>query len=585
MANAFVDYLDSMNNSGGNTSAALAEAQVLSPFYEKIRIERGLGKYITEKICDGNGHTIVLTGHAGDGKTSLLVQVLSGLGMLEKNTPLKEEWLYENGGIKLYAVKDMSELPEEKQIEYFRKGMDFSMNGISSVLISNTGPLLRCFQTIAGEDAVKNGGVFGEADISDLQNKVLEQLDRNGQDEIKIGSHSVMIINIARIDNVDFAEKAMKKIIADELWQPCTECEMSESCPVYSNRNVVKNNFERISSFVTAYYRFLYESDKRMTVRQMLSQISYAVTGNLKCGKMTGAVTDNEKFRYMFPNLFFGYNGLERSEEAMQIRGIAYANELRLDSAASGDDYKMFVTGDFSSIPSEVRGLIEEQHRIFTRRHMFTDDGKSRYSEKDALYRKALRRFNIVMGQCDKKRLFDELFGKGFSDYVHLLDGGSSVKVKKTIQKAIVDALYTEATGTAAKNADAIPLTVRRSDNVFQQVLIINGKIKKDDIQVVTVPVGNTFEESISRCDIYLRICDKKNYRLSLPLLIYFQQIADGSISTSANPSLTHGISNLKAILLEYVRDNSGTFRVMLNRTGEPQYIDMETDENKLYFN
>ena len=99
------------------------------------------------------------------------------------------------------------------------------------------------------------------------------------------------------------------------------------------------------------------------------------------------------------------------------------------------------------------------------------------------------------------------------------------------------------------------------------------------------MPVGNTFEESISRCDIYLRICDKKNYRLSLPLLIYFQQIADGSISTSANPSLTHGISNLKAILLEYGRDNSGTFRVMLNRTGEPQYIDMETDENKLYFN
>ena len=41
--NAFVDYLNSMNNASGDTAAALAESQVLSEFYKKIQIKRKLG--------------------------------------------------------------------------------------------------------------------------------------------------------------------------------------------------------------------------------------------------------------------------------------------------------------------------------------------------------------------------------------------------------------------------------------------------------------------------------------------------------------------------------------------------------------
>lgn len=156
MTNPFVDYLNSMNNSGSNTVSALAEAQVLSPYYEKIKVERCLGRYLSDLVSDGRGHAVVLTGHAGDGKTSILVQVLSELEMLEKDTPLKEEMLYSQNGVKLYAVKDMSELPEEKQTEFCRKGLDYSGQGISSLIISNTGPLLKCFETIVKEEAFRS---------------------------------------------------------------------------------------------------------------------------------------------------------------------------------------------------------------------------------------------------------------------------------------------------------------------------------------------------------------------------------------------------------------------------------------------
>lgn len=70
--NKFVDYLNSMNNASSNTVAALAEAQVLSPFYKEIQIERRLGTYIADRIRSDEKLTVVLTGHAGDGKQVFL---------------------------------------------------------------------------------------------------------------------------------------------------------------------------------------------------------------------------------------------------------------------------------------------------------------------------------------------------------------------------------------------------------------------------------------------------------------------------------------------------------------------------------
>ncbi len=110
--NSFVDYLNSMNNASSDTIAALAESQVHSPFFRKIQIGRNLGKYLADRISSGEHLAVVLTGHAGDGKTSILIQILQDLGFLDENSSLEPEKEYYNvgDGISLYAVKDMSEL-------------------------------------------------------------------------------------------------------------------------------------------------------------------------------------------------------------------------------------------------------------------------------------------------------------------------------------------------------------------------------------------------------------------------------------------------------------------------------------------
>ena len=157
MENTFVSYLNSMNNAGSDTAAALAESQVLSEYYSRIKIERKLGQYISDRIRSGEKKVFILTGHAGDGKTSILVQVLIDLGMLAPMEKIEVEKEYEKDGIRLYSVKDMSELNSEKQLRFLTKALEAPRNGYSSILISNTGPLLNCFEKIAEEKANESG--------------------------------------------------------------------------------------------------------------------------------------------------------------------------------------------------------------------------------------------------------------------------------------------------------------------------------------------------------------------------------------------------------------------------------------------
>ena len=90
MANEFVNYLNSMNNASSSNINSLAESQVLSNYYHEIQVTRNIGTYISEQIKQNRNECFILTGHAGDGKTSILVQVLRELGLLEKGKKLED---------------------------------------------------------------------------------------------------------------------------------------------------------------------------------------------------------------------------------------------------------------------------------------------------------------------------------------------------------------------------------------------------------------------------------------------------------------------------------------------------------------
>ena len=80
--NDFVTYLNSTNNIDGNQAGTLAEVQITSEYFKRIQVRRQLGEYITNYIKRNDHHTFILTGHAREGKTSILIQVLLDLGLL-----------------------------------------------------------------------------------------------------------------------------------------------------------------------------------------------------------------------------------------------------------------------------------------------------------------------------------------------------------------------------------------------------------------------------------------------------------------------------------------------------------------------
>ena len=139
--NDFVAYLNSTNNIGGNSTGSLAESQVKSPFYDSVKVDRKIGNRIVTEINSGIYQTYILTGHAGDGKTSILVQVLKALDLLNDGEGLEFSKEYPE----LYYVKDMSEIPESRQVELLEKSLQAPNNRKTGILISNTGPLLRAF--------------------------------------------------------------------------------------------------------------------------------------------------------------------------------------------------------------------------------------------------------------------------------------------------------------------------------------------------------------------------------------------------------------------------------------------------------
>ena len=581
--NGFVDYLNSMNNANSDTAEALAESQVLSAYYEKIQIPRKLGSYIANRIRNRENLTVILTGHAGDGKTSILVQVLRELKLLPPDTPLEDEKYYSKDGISVYAVKDMSELPEAKQIGFCRKALNAPKNGHSAIVISNTGPLLKCLEALYRE---QHEGRLDEAVRDHFQPMLLSQLDSNKNEMIGFGEYKFLMINIARVDNVCFAEKVLKKIIADEMWQPCGKCPKKEGCHIRFNVQSVKKHCDSVSAFIKAFYRYLYENDMRMTIRQMLSQLCFAVTGNHSCGDIKVLSSDTVRFKYLFSNLFFGYSGYKELDYAEQIQGISYAKGSGIDSKGLSSDYDLFVTGDLKAFPSDIRALIENQQKRFSMRHLNTEE-ENVFNDLDREYRKAIRRAYMIWGQhepdLNDPLLYDELFGAGFNDFRRLRQGKANNALIKRTERTITDALYLEMTGTSSRQFRDIPLTIKRNDDSFQSVMLTTGTLKRSDLKIRTRNETNEFEDISEKYGVCLSICGRDHFPLTLPMLIYFREIADGVISTMADPALTHGISKLKTLLQQNGSSDDDGISVIVNQTDESKELKLFMDEGKLY--
>lgn len=565
--NGFVDYLNSTNNVGGNSTGSLAESQVKSSYFDMVKVDRRLGSYISQTVQTNDYQAFILTGHAGDGKTSVLVQVLKALNLLHENEGLQQEMEYDH----LYYVKDMSEIAEDRQRSVLQQALEAPGKGKTSMLISNTGPLLNTFIRLSEYARRLKQKEFSENDRISLQSKLLSQLDTNTDDVIEVEGYKFVLVNIARVDNVSFAGTILNKIINPQLWTACDNCICSDRCPIRKNVALLATHKERVSRFIGSFYRYLYENDRRMTIRQMVGQISYAITGNLSCHDIEQNLLKEPFFNYNFANLFFGYVGLEEQKDSSQIRGISQIKLLALDRIALDVDYRLFVNHDYSFFIPEIQTLLVELRRKHKKHYQVEDEVTGQGVE--VKIRKAIRRFYLVFSIDQREDdILNQIFGDNYSLYEKIVTSKQPKQVLRNVQALMFKAMYIKNTGFLPGNTNELPLTLRREDSVFQNVMLVLGTVSKNDLVIQQKSPQSRFEDAQSKQVLIAKIKDEE-FVLTLPMLTYFEKLVQGSISSNSNPALTHGIAKLDTLLLEKFGDelpeseDDCELRVLINTT------------------
>ena len=105
----YISYLNSLHNYNAQNPNAYGEKNVDNEFFQEVAVKVGLCAYIEMQLLNEEPHVLILTGHAGDGKTSIMYQVLKDFNV-DFNTDEKISDIVLPTGSKCRCIKDYSEL-------------------------------------------------------------------------------------------------------------------------------------------------------------------------------------------------------------------------------------------------------------------------------------------------------------------------------------------------------------------------------------------------------------------------------------------------------------------------------------------
>lgn len=548
----YVDYLNTLHNANAGNENTIAESQVKNDFYPLIKVERKIGNLLYEKLIQEN-IVLILTGHAGDGKTSLLSQILLRGNAIKNKQALKTKDRVLLNDKSLFYIKDLSEFGEVEQYNALKEGMINSEEG-SSIIISNVGPLIKNLKKYYQEKGINS---------IDTESEILNAIDNNLGEKLEFDSYksNVFIVNIAKINNTGFVSEFIDKILNPELWK---DDFVNKDNAIYKNFEYLFKNKERVKKFVQTFYQWQYEHDQRSTIRQIVAHIAYSLTGNNILDEANELkFADNN-----FAHFFFGYKDGKLDEEGQQIDSIRKIVELRLDEKKSEIDYKFFVEENLSSLPLEIA---KEFENIF-----YDDISVESFKEN----RKALRRLYYFWGENNlENNYLSNIYSEQFLEYLQYKNGKQGYK---DLDEKIFGALHRFFTGQTldSGNRKKIYLTLKREGNYVQNVQLILGEISKKDIKLEFLKSENFLEEYEYKP--YLKVRGNKQdkkIKLNYPLIKYFDELNEGLVKTKLEAHLSNGVDSLKAVLINLFKEEDQSeinFLITTNRGMEVYCLEID---------
>lgn len=531
--NEFVKYLNGLHNYYAQNQNAYGERNIESPYYAKTMVQIDICDYIISSINAYEPHMIILTGHAGDGKTSIMFQVLQQLGAEISFLDPIQEICTENGKT-ISCIKDFSELSDENKLNSLSKVLKYPEQGKYVFMVANTGPLINTF-----------GKMFSDKEKSEAASMaMIEAMDRNDGKIQDLFGYKVVVINVAAIENTDFARKYLGKILASELWTDCDSCPKKEYCHILRNQKLILENLERACEFIENYYIWQNEYGYRLTIRSMTEQIAYMMTAGDDCEDVKPHMI-HEK---LFSNLFFGYEGIISNPRADNVLAVKLAKDSGVFLRRLRADAELLIMRNYQQLFGvTLNKIISEVDLKIKLNKGFDEELRRMYL------------FMSIVSEDLHKRDIEDIFSKQYMPYISVrCKGAKPTKMQKNL---VVDALRMIYLGTVITNNSMIPITMGTEGGLTQSVQLIAGELNVGNIDLVTTDdsVLNTH-----RKNLVLRIKKKDICFITLPMINHFEELRNGVIATNIDPQLSHGIENLKARLLELADTDEDKFEFLV---------------------
>lgn len=554
--NPFVPYLNSLHSRSAASENALAESQACNPFFGHIHVKHPVAERVHQILTGDKKNHVVLTGHAGDGKSTIAVDVYKRLSGLPADDALVHPLQRREDVGSVSLIKDFSEWSSAERAALM--GEMLEEEGPTFLLVSNTGTLLDTFR--AQEQQEGGNWVGVESDLLSAMNAIEPST-------VSFHDADFVLLNVAMMDNLPIAREILERMLAPERWAPCQAATCREKCPIFRNVSLMQANLPLVRDRLFLAYRRIYEYGTRLTLRQLCAHMAYMITSGLDYSdilKMAQRAKPPLMSEFMFFNRFFGDNGSARDPLAAQLKGVKVVRsqcfgsqpcptwERRLWLRSRGQSFTLkaqVVPEDFETLRRYGAGLILDDEidssdaRNQVRRAVFFLHDITEV--KDQGFLRAFLRSNMLL---DFVR-WQEQTGESLS-----------LQESNSLHRRIVHVLQEHFTGVrlpegASSDRHLFVTLNRHSHDVRQSAQVVLARYPEDEFHVVLRtrenPAGGI------RRELFLEgppFGGAMNLPLSLPFLDYVMLRNRGEIGDVLQTSYVDRLERFKGQLIRHAR-------------------------------
>ena len=551
--NPFVSYINSLNSLDGNSDGALAEKQAQEALFCQIQVEHPLVNEIYSILTtQGNHRHIILTGHAGDGKSTIALELYKRLKQLPADLPLdaglqaKEELNY--GGIPITIIKDLSEWSQADQEQLWQ---EIKSNQRRFVLVSNTGSLLSLISKNSDDDQKMQ-----------WEDKVLEAMDSSQEKTLELENTIFSVYNLALRNNLDIAKSLWNKMVHAPGWEKCQQCTFAKVCPILKNISLIQQYDVTILERLGLLLERISAYGSRLTMRQISAHFSYMLCSGYNCSQIMDIAVAGTRFTenagdYYFFNHFFGDNANAADYRAEQLKSVKVIKAQNFEShLASGFERYFWLNGQKGAVTLNIPELDKYYKKVCKEACIETDPEKSG-PDGSAARRQIRRMFFFLHTPTEAEKAGFEKFMGAFLNSEMLLQYNTWKQNEKLpldkrskLQDQLFQVLQEHFCGVripdgSKSNGKSLYITLaRKQHNIRQSAQVVLGKVNFSDNFNLKFENGIVILQGKASCKGI-------DLELTLPFLDYIDHRKNGGISSVLQSSYIDRLEKFKADVLE----------------------------------